>query len=484
MLSPQEVSNLRTSAGLSPTPPAAGSSNLIAQRQAALNTPTSNSNSGGLLGDIAKNTMSDYANAPSNFVNAEQSSTSKNPIVSTLENAGAGTASAIGTIFAPITETVKSLATDFANKATDPTNPSQPLYNNPVVSKLLDFFGNASGQLDKFSQAHPQAAADLGNALTIGLTAAGGGEDAQGNPTGLDKPIGSVEGIVNGANDAAGKVIDTADQVKTGVGNAVQGAKEAISPTLTPEEQVGKIIQGKTSDIPAAQRTFAALPSDTSDITKMSPQDLSDTIQSKIQSNLNEVDTKFANDNNPHPMSDFDQTTGTGKNAVTTNYVQQAIDQLKEHYTATNDAQGLSDMKALEEKANTDGLTSQELNNLAKEHGTEMPKAFSKTGEPLSGLNKQATENTRAGLKTTARNMLSQSDPEGATEVTRLDKETSDAIKTKKLLDNQVEKEATTVQKKGKLNAIEKAAKAHPTITKIVKAVLPLVGAGIIGHEL
>lgn len=285
---------------------------------------------------------------------------------------------------------------------------------------------------------------------------------------------------VEGGVEGVGKLADVAPQLgkeavqagsdlKSSVGNVISKAKEAISPTLTPEEATGKIIQGKIGDIPAAQRTFSSLPSDTGDITKMSPKDLSEKVGTHIQNNLKEVDTHFANDTTPHTMEDFERTTGKGANAVKTNYVQQAMDQLKMFYEKTNDASGLSDIKSLEEKANTVGLTSQELNDLAKEHGSAI-KAFNANGEAASGLTKQAAENTRAGVKATARETLAQTDPEAAKEAARLDKETSDAIKTKKLLDKQVESENKGVQKNGKQGKIAKAYKTikeHPVKSAI-----------------
>ena len=264
---------------------------------------------------------------------------------------------------------------------------------------------------------------------------------------------------------------------KTGI---VSKIKEAINPTLTPEEEVGRIIQGKPSDIPAAQRTFSKLPPEVNP-SKMTSQELSNAIQSNIESNLDTVDSHYAGDTTPHQMSEFEKTVGSGKNAVKTNYVKQAIEQLKAHYTATNDAAGLSEIKALEEKAETEGLSSQELNNLAREHGTEMPKAFAKTGEPLSGLNKQATENTRMGLKTTAREMLAQTDPEAAAQVTQLDKDISDAIHTKDLLDKQTVKEAVGVQKNGKPGAIKKWAKENPVKARVIKVVGGATAGRLVG---
>jgi hypothetical protein len=82
----------------------------------------------------------------------------------------------------------------------------------------------------------------------------------------------------------------------------------------------------------------------------------------------------------------------------------------------------------------------------------------------------QAAENTRSGIKTTARNVLSETNPEAGAEVTKLDQQTSEAIKTKGLLDKQAEKEAVSVQKNGKTGAIRKAvqtAKKNPVLTSL-----------------
>ncbi len=270
----------------------------------------------------------------------------------------------------------------------------------------------------------------------------------------------------------AANLIENAPKILSSAKSLATGAKELIKPSLSTEEQVGKIIQGKLGDIPPAQRTFNALPQDIKTISKMNPQELSTTIQENvIQKNLNKVDTYFANDNTLHPMSSFNQTVGEGASKVKTNYVKQAIDQLKEFYAKINDAQGLSDIKALEKKAIKEGLSSQELNNLAKEHGSVI-NAFNANGEAASGLSKQAAENTRSGVKATARNVLSKSSPEAAAEATRLDKETADAIKTKNLLDNQVEKGNTIIQKKGKTSKVVQLVKKHPVISSAVGAVV------------
>jgi len=334
---------------------------------------------------------------------------------------------ALMTLFSPITGGVNYVADKLSNI---------PALQHLATGPVGDAMQSVQDHISSVAQSNPRAAKDISSALNIILAVIGEDSATAGEGSMIDSANKSltantpdvIGGIKSGINDATDAVKTGVDNVKNVAGNVkdvignkannIAGRiKEAVKPDLTPEEATGQIIQGKINDIPAAQRTFATLPTDINP-TEMSPKELSDAIQGKIKSNMNEVDTHFANDNTPHPMSDFEQTTGTGKNAVKTNYVQQAIDQLKDFYTKTNDAQGLSDMKALEEKANTDGLTSKELNDLAKEHGSTIS-GFNANGEAASGLSKQAAENTRTGLKTTARNILSETNPDAATAVTK-----------------------------------------------------------------
>lgn len=120
---------------------------------------------------------------------------------------------------------------------------------------------------------------------------------------------------------------------------------------------------------------------------------------------------------------------------VSHNYVQDSIDQLKELYTKTNDPIGLEQIHQIEAKAGTEGLTIQELNRLAKEYGSEIgTKAFSKAGEPLTSVNAQSLENTRTGIKETAKELFD--DPI----YNEADKKISDLIRTKELVANVSEK--------------------------------------------
>lgn len=228
-ISPANLSSL-------PPPPKTGGG-MTLQQVLAQTHPTPQ---GSVLPNIVKNTATDYANAVPNFLKATQSSTNKNPIIATGENALAGTASAIGTLFAPISETIKSIS----NRAIEQGGNSpvqQKIASNPIVGKVLDFFNNAGGALDKWSQAHPEASQNLVNAITVGGTALGGGEK------GLDKPIGSIEGIIKGANDTVGKIIDTAKNIPETIKNVVKSSPDTLKSSIdavNPDLTGKKLISG------------------------------------------------------------------------------------------------------------------------------------------------------------------------------------------------------------------------------------------------
>lgn len=164
---------------------------------------------GNAVKEAITNTGKDYANAIPNFLaeaGKNDVSTSRNPVLAVGENALGATGSVLNTIFSPITNAVKSASDAFANSTT-----GEQVYKNPVVGKLLDFFGGTSGKLDEWIQAHPEAARNLNNAITVGATAVSGGEN------GLDKPIGSVKGIIDTVKNGTNAVTDTIGDVKNKV---------------------------------------------------------------------------------------------------------------------------------------------------------------------------------------------------------------------------------------------------------------------------
>lgn len=279
---------------------------------------------------------------------------------------------------------------------------------------------------------HPQLARDISSAGSLAMNA----------------PV--VAGVANLAETGlktGAKALEGAKNTIKEIPNTLKGAKEAIKPSVTPGEATGEIVQGETADKPMAQRTIQAL-KNTEGI-KTHAQ-LSKAIDEQIiKPGLKQVDAEFAKDPTPHKIQDFTQTVGEGDSSVTVNYVQDAIDQLKDYYTKTGDVQGISDMKALESKVNTKGLTHGDINNLAREHGSALS-GYNPNGQLANGLAKQTAENTRIGLKTTARNGLE------SPEAKLLDKQVSEAISTKKMIDERVEKVNQESQQHRKVGELPK----------------------------
>lgn len=184
-------------------PPPKGQTGLTLQQIIAQQNPTAPppKNSSPVITAV-KNTMSDYHNAIPSFLEAAGSGDATpndlgpdgKPIGNFTANArniavGAlrATANGIGTIFAPITNAIQSASDSFAQNAKDPLNPNKPLTDNPVVSKVLNLFDGTNHAMNTWATKNPEQAKNLQSAITIALTAVGGGEN------GLDKPIVSGE---------------------------------------------------------------------------------------------------------------------------------------------------------------------------------------------------------------------------------------------------------------------------------------------------
>ena len=332
-----------------------------------------------------------------------------------LLESGMNTASdALMTLFAPVTGGVNYIADKLSNI---------PQLQKFATGPVGDALQKVQDHISSVAQANPRLAKDLSSAFNLALAGIGEGATTAGEGSLVDVASKSLAentpDIVGNLKSTAGDMINTAktgiNDLKTQVGSELNTAKNtltdvagnvknAIKPALTPEEATGQIIQGEKAEIPAAQRTFEAL-KDTSNI--KSQADLSKAIDEQIiKPGLKQVDAEFAKDTSGgHSIKSFEQTVGKGKGAVKVNYVQDAIQQLKDFYTKTGDAEGLSKLKTLENKAKINGLTYGDINNLAREHGSTL-NSYNANGELSSGLTKQAAENTRQGLKSTARNGL------------------------------------------------------------------------------
>lgn len=179
--------------------------------------------------------------------------------------------------------------------------------------------------------------------------------------------------------------------------------------------------------------------------------DLISRIDEKIKNVSEGLDGALATDTTRRNLRQLVHTTNVNGQPVRHNFVEEAIDQLEKEYTKTNNIRGTAQMRQLREKAMREGLTVQEINDLSKIHGKDLS-GFSKlTNELSSGLAKQAAENTRKGLKDTARTNFGNKVAEEA------DRVISDLSRVKKLASDRVRELDSFLKKNTSLTFRQKA---------------------------
>lgn len=263
--------------------------------------------------------------------------------------------------------------------------------------------GSAYKNVEAFKDAYDkgdtsEAMYQMTHALTSGTIAALAAKHAE--PVNLAKDLGGA--------------------AKAGVKQAMFGAPE------TAEGLVGKIAQASPEDIPTARRGLAA--TDTKDVKTYA--DLKSKLDTQVRENIKNVDTDLSLTTDMLKPKDTESVVKVqGRPDIVSNHVIDALDQLSDFYDKTNQPAELARMQELYTKFEDRGLSLKEVNDLAREHGTELS-AYNASGELASGLKKQAAENTRIGVKELVRRSMKD-------DATReLDTQTSDLIKTRDMVDD------------------------------------------------
>jgi hypothetical protein len=209
---------------------------------------------------------------------------------------------------------------------------------------------------------------------------------------------------------------------------AKRQATKLAAETANAEKIVGQIIQGTPEDITTAKKALTSI--DVKDIKTY--EDLSSTLENRIKTVSEALDNTLEQTptyNNLLKIGDMDKAITVGNQTVRNNYVDDALGQLKEFYTKTGNIEKKTAIEQMIQKGNTEGLSVKELNDIAKLHGKDL-NAFNASGELASGLSKQAAENTRKGVKSTAREIY------GGEAYAQADGELTNLLNTKKLIDD------------------------------------------------
>jgi hypothetical protein len=263
---------------------------------------------------------------------------------------------------------------------------------------------------------------------------AGGGTSAMQEGAGVTDTlksagVGSLIGATLGGGLAFGGV-------KLGEKLASRPAQVATQKAEQASKVTGEILQGTPDDIMRGQKV---LQNPKLKDAKTYKEGL-DVLDSEITNLSKKQDKTLSKDTTLRKLKDLNATLKVGDKTIKHNYVNDALDQIDEFYKKTNNQVGRAEIAQLRAKATKQGLTTKEINDLAKLHGQKL-NAFNASGELASGLTKQGAENTRAGLKTTVRELF------GGKASQRIDKQISDTIRVRDLFQTMTEKVNTLQQK-------------------------------------
>lgn len=291
--------------------------------------------------------------------------------------------------------------------------------------------GAVKGGIESVGDFGKGVAKSVGSGIEAASYLVGGGEGANLVKTGLKEGLkqtvkrGAIEGTALGSAGGLGSGLQDEDSTTGSVikstalggalggvlGGATGGISGAIGNLKLPkvpsktaadvDRLVGTIIQGKTQDIPLARKALSNI--DASNVRTYG--DVYKALDDKIKAVSERFDDVLDTNKGVTKLKDFSQETKAGSKKIKTNYVEDAIDQLSQFYKKTNDVPGQADILRLKAKAKSTGLTVKEVNDLAKLHGKDL-NGYNANGELASGLTKQNAENTRKGIKSSAKNIF------------------------------------------------------------------------------
>lgn len=235
----------------------------------------------------------------------------------------------------------------------------------------------------------------------VGGAAYGAGEEM----TQKESTLGSIltEGAVGGAAGAvAGGAINAAvPQIAKVVSPAQRAARR--------EQEIGDALKrvavsrsSKSNLARDAETTARALREVDLDGVQTNAE-LVTRLDEQIGTIAKKMDEVLETDPTRRKLDQLTSTIDVNGQKVTNNYVTDALDQLEKEYTKTANLRKLAEVRQIRDKAIREGLTTKEVNDLARRHASDLNAFSPLSGELSSGLAKQTAENTRQGLKTTAR---------------------------------------------------------------------------------
>lgn len=483
-LTPQQIASFRTQAGLSATPPPQATSSastvLNSRREAlGLNTPptapVASSVFGHPLDALSKQYEGAIQTAKEGVTSGADTMTGGGvgDYIHGAAQAGFGAASAgVGATFAPFSASADALVpgdgfvSDVAKGGIVGAElgtiiPGAGTIAGGIIGGLFGGGMHVVNTVKDSIFAHTNISdpdkAMINNAINVGLAVLGEkiGEKAT-NSDGLNTSVSEVPGAIKtNLSDAGGTVSDVAKGTVSAVKSGANKVKEYVSPTPTIDQLVGIVAQGRTGDIPSFKSGIDAL--DTSKVSTY--KDLNKVSNDTIKSLSKEQDALLGKDKRVLKVQQLATKVGSSYH----NYVNDAVAQLKEYYTKTNDVANLKKIQAYEAKLDPikgEGISLKDVNDIARMHGSDL-NGYNANGELASGLTRQAAENTRMGLKDTVRNLLPDDESKA------LDTKISDIYTVKDLSSKMAESVNKLTQRIQKPNILRKIGGLLGTATRV-----------------
>jgi len=415
MLTQQQIDEIRAKSGLQPsTPPQKG--NYTGKYDYLKKDSTFTEEAGKRLKERGEDVAQTFKDTAEGNIH---------PLSGSLQTVGAGAGAVSDVIFEGIKSITPKPVRDFLASAI------QKIAGNKKVSSTLQ-------KIDSWSQRHPEASKDLGAVVDIASIA----PVAKGGQLGIKATSEAAKVASVEAKKGLAKSGDLAIEL------AKKGKKVLEPKQKTGIEATGQILQGKPKDIKEGVRALSAI--DIKGIDTFG--DLKSRLRDKISKLSRQVDNDLGTDATKRKLKDLGSVITGESGNISVNPVETALKQLDELYSKTGDSKKLIKIRDTISKAQNEGLTNLEINNLARKYGSEFgSKAFGKNGDPLTSVNAKLFENTRTDIKEVARSGIKGKEAQIA------DQTTSSLINTEKLIQKNLEavnKLQQKIQQRGLLEKI------------------------------
>lgn len=311
-------------------------------------------------------------------------------------------------------------------------------------------------QYNEFKQSNPEIAGNLEASL--------GFAEAVLEVTGAGPGLKAAKQAGRRGTQAVANATGEALEATAGVLKNVPSVSGISKPKKGIEQLVKEITQ--EGDPRKLKQNIEALTSIADDIDPqkgLTVQGLRSQVKDKQKAIIQAVDDELLKDTKLYSIDELTDSFEGRSGVITTNPVKDTFEELDTIYTQAKDFKGLDELNFLRNKAETVGLSKKEVNDLARIYNRDAAKGFSKSGEPLTSVGAQASENTRKSLKNVARSGLSDN-------VKELDSIYGKTIQLDKSL-NAFEKGVNNLQKKaGDRGIIEQLSNKGAKIFNLVTA--------------